>query len=113
MLSSVIRQLRIVGLVEGSSFLLLLGVAMPLKYLAGMPRAVQVVGMAHGVLFIIYLLAIAHAQLTARWPLSRAAALLVASIVPFGTFLMDPCLKRDQHSAAERERVRLAQPHAG
>ena len=52
MSSSVIRQLRIIGLIEGVSFLVLLGIAMPLKYLAGMPRAVSAVGMAHGVLFI-------------------------------------------------------------
>ncbi|MBC8133389.1 MAG: DUF3817 domain-containing protein [Deltaproteobacteria bacterium] len=106
MVSSVIRQLRIVGLVEGSSFLLLLGIAMPLKYLAGMPRAVQIVGMIHGILFIIYLLAIAHAQITVRWPLSRAAGLLVASIVPFGTFIMDPRLKRDQQAALAQETTR-------
>ncbi|MBC8133033.1 MAG: DUF3817 domain-containing protein [Deltaproteobacteria bacterium] len=103
MVSSVIRQLRIVGLVEGVSFLALLGVAMPLKYLAGMPGAVRVVGMIHGVLFLIYLLAIAHAQLTIRWPPSRAFTLFVASLVPFGTFLTEPRLRREQRFALAEE----------
>jgi integral membrane protein len=99
MLSSVIRQLRIIGLVEGVSFLLLLGIAMPLKYLAGLPRMVSVVGMIHGVLFVLYVFAVVHAWITARWPVSRALALLVASVLPFGTFLMDPRLKREQRAA--------------
>ncbi len=99
MLSTVIRQLRIVGLVEGISFLLLLGVAMPLKYLAGMPKAVSLVGMVHGVLFVLYVFAVAHAWITARWPVRRALSLLLASLVPFGTFLTDPRLKREQQAA--------------
>lgn len=99
MLSSVIRQLRIIGLIEGVSFLLLLGIAMPLKYLAGMPKAVSAVGMIHGVLFVLYVFALVHAWITARWPVSRAFALLVASVLPFGTFFMDPRLKREQRLA--------------
>ena len=99
MLSTVIRQLRIVGIVEGISFLLLLGVAMPLKYFAGLPKAVSVVGMVHGVLFVLYVFAVAHAWITARWPVRRALALLLASLVPFGTFLTDPRLKREQQAA--------------
>ena len=51
--------MRLISLVEGVSFLLLLGVAMPLKYLAGIPEVVTVVGAAHGVLFILYALAAA------------------------------------------------------
>ena len=49
-----IRTLRILGNVEGVSYLLLLGVAMPLKYAFGLPLAVKIVGMAHGVLFLAY-----------------------------------------------------------
>lgn len=104
MVSSVIRQLRIVGLIEGASFLVLLGIAMPLKYLAGMPGAVRVVGMIHGVLFLIYLLAIAHAQLTIHWRPSRAVILFVASLVPFGTFVTEPGLRREERLALKQER---------
>jgi integral membrane protein len=94
--SIVIRQLRIVGLAEGVSFLLLLGVAMPLKYLAGLPMAVRIVGMAHGVLFIIYVLALVHAQMTVGWPVRRVLALMLAAILPAGTFVMDGRLRAEQ-----------------
>jgi integral membrane protein len=109
MVSTVIRQLRIVGLIEGVSFLVLLGIAMPLKYLAGMPRAVSVVGMVHGVLFILYALAAFHAWVTARWSLGRGAALVAASVLPFGTFVLDARLRREQNAAtAEESRGRAA-----
>ena len=94
--STVIRQLRVVGLAEGVSFLVLLGIAMPLKYLAGLPMAVRIVGMAHGVLFIIYMLALVHAQMTVGWPARRVLGLFVASILPGGTFVMDGRLRAEQ-----------------
>lgn len=103
MLSTVIRQLRIVGLVEGVSFLVLLGIAMPLKYFAGMPRAVSVVGMVHGVLFIVYAFAAGHAWLTARWSLSRGAGLFAAAVLPFGPFVTDGRLRREQLAAVQAE----------
>ncbi len=90
---------EVVGFVEGISFLLLLGVAMPLKYLAGLPKAVSVVGMIHGVLFVLYVFAVGHAWMTARWPVRRAFILLLASLIPFGTFLTDARLKREQRAA--------------
>jgi hypothetical protein len=49
-------RLRIIGFVEGLSFLILLGIAMPLKYFFGLPETVRVVGMAHGLLFVLYVL---------------------------------------------------------
>src|SRR5262249_12017979 len=60
-LNSAIGRLRLVGYAEGVSFLLLLGVAMPLKYAAGMPEVVFWVGLAHGILFMLYVAAVAHA----------------------------------------------------
>ena len=84
-----VRLLRAVGLVEGVSFLLLLGVAMPLKYLAGVPQAVKVVGWVHGVLFMAYGAALLWTWAAARWPARRAGLALVAALVPFGPFLID------------------------
>jgi integral membrane protein len=85
--------LRIIGLVEGVSYLLLLGVAMPLKYLAGMPMAVTVVGGIHGALFVAFCLVLAWTMYAARWPVGRGVLVFVASIVPFGTFLIDRRMK--------------------
>jgi integral membrane protein len=81
--------LRKVALAEAVSFLLLLGVAMPLKYMAGMPVAVKVAGWIHGALFITFCVALMRTWLGARWPVSRAAMLFVAALLPFGPFVMD------------------------
>jgi integral membrane protein len=99
--ASAIRQLRIVGVIEGSSFLLLLGVAMPLKYLAGMPQAVRLVGMAHGLLWILYLVAAANAAHSLRWRLSRILVVLAASVLPGGPFFIDGWLRGQEKAASE------------
>ena len=84
-----IQFLRRIALLEGGSFLLLLGIAMPLKYLAGLPMAVKVVGWAHGVLFMVFLYALLQVMLKTQWSLARCALVFVASVVPFGPFLLD------------------------
>lgn len=86
--------LRYVALAEGVSFLLLLLVAMPLKYFAGMPAAVQIVGWAHGVLFIALCIVLVYSAIIARWPIARAALVFTASLVPLGPFLIDGRMKR-------------------
>lgn len=96
MLRTPLGRLRLVGLIEGASFLILLGIAMPLKAFAGLPLAVTYVGWAHGVLFMLYAAAIVHVWLAERWPFTRAALAGVASVVPGGPFLMDPSLRREQ-----------------
>lgn len=85
-MSSVVRQLVWIGRLEGASFLLLLGVAMPLKYLAGQPLAVRVLGMAHGVLFLLFLAALWRAADAHGWPRRHVVLGVIASLVPFGTF---------------------------
>lgn len=84
-----VRLFRFLGLAEGLSFLLLLLIAMPLKYMAGMPKAVSVVGMAHGVLFIAYVLLAIRVYAEQDWPPRRLALAWAAAVVPFGTFLFD------------------------
>jgi integral membrane protein len=88
-LTTTIGRLRLVGFLEGVSFLLLLGVAMPLKYFAGRPEAVSVVGMAHGILFLLYLWATLLAALEYKWSWSRSLLVAAASLVPFGPFYAD------------------------
>jgi integral membrane protein len=103
-----LRQLRLVALLEGSSFLILLFVAMPLKYLAGMPLAVRVVGSIHGALFIAFVVALYRAARARDWPRRRSATAFVASILPFGTFVFDASLRREIESlrtVADMERA--------
>lgn len=91
-----IRQLRILGITEGVSFLLLLGIAMPLKYLAGLPQAVRYVGLAHGLLWVLYVAAAVWTGISLRWPLTRTFRVLLASVVPAGPFLIDGWLRRQE-----------------
>ena len=89
-----IKIQRIVGTYEAISYLLLLGLAMPLKYFFGQPLGVQIVGMAHGVLWILYVfLAIAGFVLT-QWSVQTAILLIIASLLPFGPFIADRKLMR-------------------
>jgi len=86
--------LRKIALIEAVSYLVLLGIAMPLKYLADMPLAVRIVGSVHGLLFVIFGVALLRAMFVARWSLGRGALVFVASLIPVATFLIDPKMKR-------------------
>lgn len=88
-LSSTIGRLRLTGIIEGLSFIVLLGIAMPLKYMAGKPEMVSIVGMAHGVLFVLYILFTILAKFQYPWSWKKILLLWVASVVPFGTFYAD------------------------
>lgn len=81
--------LRYVAFAEAISFLLLVGVAMPLKYFASWPLAVKVVGLIHGILFLLFCFALARVMRTAKWSLGRTALIFVAALLPFGPFLVD------------------------
>ena len=84
-----IQTLRVLGNIEGVSYLLLLGIAMPMKYIYGMPVAVKFVGIAHGVLFIAYCLLLALQMRANKWNLLFGIYLFVATLIPFGTFVTD------------------------
>lgn len=98
MLKTPIGRLRAIGLLEGASYLVLLGIAMPLKYFAGVPMAVKVVGWMHGALFILFCAALAHAFLATRLSIFRAGAVFIAALLPFGTFAIDGRLKREDEA---------------
>lgn len=85
----IITRFRSIAIAEGWSFLILLFIAMPLKYLAGMPWAVKMVGWAHGVLFIAYWIMAVPLFTKLKWDLERILGLGLASILPFGTFVME------------------------
>ena len=93
-----LRMLTIVGYIEGISFLLLLGIAMPLKYMMGMPAAVAWVGMAHGILFIAYLVVLLGTTAKVKLPLWAMPSGVVAAVVPFGPFIFDWMLKKSFRS---------------
>lgn len=93
---SAIRHLRVVNLLEGASYALLVMVAMPLKYLAGEPAMVRVVGMLHGLLFVAFVLVLARAALAGRWHLGRAMTAFLWTLVPVvGAIHLDRRLRRE------------------
>lgn len=86
---SELRFLRSIVFLEGVSYLVLVFVAMPLKYFAGIPIAVRVTGGLHGFLFVSFLLALFQTKLEQRWPAREALLLLGASLIPGSLFWLD------------------------
>ena len=98
MLKTTIGRLRAIGLIEAVSFLVLLGIAMPLKYFAGMPQAVTAVGWIHGLLFITFCIALTHAHQEAKWTVWRTGGVLIAALLPFGPFVIDGRLRKEDEA---------------
>jgi integral membrane protein len=96
MLKTPLGRFRLTGIVEGISYILLLVVAMPLKYFADLPMAVTIVGGIHGALFILYILTLAHVYFADKWSFNQGLIALIASVIPLATFYLDAQLKRHQ-----------------
>ena len=95
-----IGRLRLAGFVEGISYLLLLFIAMPLKYFADVPEAVKIVGWIHGLLFIWVVIALLNVMATSKWKFLKSLLAFIASLVPFGTFVLDTHLRKEELGAA-------------
>ena len=80
---------RIVAFLEGISYILLLLIATPIKYLSGNPEYVKLLGMPHGLLFILYMIFAFMLKHDMKWTNSQFGLVLLASIIPFGTFYID------------------------
>lgn len=91
-----LKRLRYIGIIEGFSSLLLFFIAMPLKYIFGLPEFVSVIGMIHGVLFTVYLIVTIQSAIVLKRPLNWIFKVFIASIFPFGPFLIEPGLNREQ-----------------
>ena len=87
--TTLVPLLRRIAYVEGWSYILLLFVAMPLKYLLDQPLAVRLVGAAHGGLFLALVAVLLACWIAHRWSVPRVALVGIASLVPFGTFWAD------------------------
>ena len=94
-----INDLRMVGFAEGTSFLILLFIAMPLKYMADMPMAVRIAGSLHGFLFILYVIALVRCAKQFHWSRAKCFEVFIAAVYPFGPFIQDGKLKEDEKAA--------------
>lgn len=93
MASGALARFRGISLAEGVSYLVLLGIAMPLKYAAGIPSAVRIVGMLHGVLFVAFVVGLALAAKAERWRVNAMVIAMIAALLPFGAFWLERRLR--------------------
>jgi integral membrane protein len=88
-----INIFKIVSLLEGVSYLLLLFIATPIKYLAGNPEYVKMLGMPHGLLFVVYIIMAIMLKFELKWSGKTFGIVCLLSILPFGTFFVGKYLK--------------------
>ncbi|MGC1205134.1 MAG: DUF3817 domain-containing protein [Flavobacteriaceae bacterium] len=86
---SLVNIFRIVAFLEGISYILLLFIATPIKYLSGNPDYVKLLGMPHGLLFMLYIILAFMLKNNMKWTNTQFGWILLASIIPFGTFYID------------------------
>lgn len=89
LLKTTLGRFRIIGFMEGISYLILLFIAVPLKYMWGQPAAVRTFGSVHGFLFVLYILYVFLCKIEYRWSVMKMLILLAISIIPFGNFYAD------------------------
>ncbi|GGF26396.1 DUF3817 domain-containing protein [Echinicola rosea] len=99
----ILNRFRIISYAEGISYLLLLFVAMPLKYTMDMPLAVKYTGWVHGILFILYVYFVFPTRRSLNWTFRRTLFALIASVLPFGPFLFDRKLRQQEHQIEEKD----------
>lgn len=80
---------RLLGRLEGLSFLTLLFVGMPVKYYMHLPVVVKIMGPIHGLLFLAYWAGVFWLASENRWPRKQQIAAYLAAVVPFGTFIFE------------------------
>lgn len=85
-----VGRLRLIGFLEGISLLVLTGIAMPMKYAAGDPALVKLMGPIHGFFFVIFVINALSVGIEYRWKFSEITwKVLLACMIPFGTFYVD------------------------
>ncbi len=93
-----IKVLRVISYLEGISYILLLFIAVPIKYYANDPSLVKLLGMPHGLLFVAYVILSLVNRKEYRWNSKKTLVVLISSVIPFGTFYVDyKYLKTDEH----------------
>jgi integral membrane protein len=101
--NTALKNLTIIGYLEGTSFLLLLCIAMPLKYMMGIPEGVKYIGMAHGILFIAYIVILMVVVNKIKMPLWAMPAGVLGSFLPFGPFVFDHLLKKSLNKSVTKD----------
>ena len=101
--NTAIGRLRLAGISEGISYILLLFIAMPLKYVAQLPSAVWYIGWIHGILFMLFILALIYATITLEWKFKKVLLAFIAALLPFGTFILDKSLRKEERFFSQQK----------
>ncbi|MFA9214338.1 MAG: DUF3817 domain-containing protein [Candidatus Methylacidiphilales bacterium] len=91
----VLKNFKVIAIAEGISFLVLLLIAMPLKYLMQIPEPVKYVGWAHGVLFVLYGILLLQVFIVVKWSFIKTLVAFLVSFIPFGTFWLDARINKE------------------
>lgn len=94
LLSNPLSRLRLIGLLEGCTLVILVAIAVPLRHLAGFPIATRIMGPIHGLAFVLYLVALIDCISGGAWTSREIARGALACLIPFGTFLNDGLIRR-------------------
>lgn len=94
MFKTAINRFRVISYIEGLSYLILLFIAMPIKYIGENPYPVKVVGMTHGILFILFMIFLFEAMRKYSWENRYSIKLFILSIIPFGSFAIEKSVKK-------------------
>jgi integral membrane protein len=86
MLQTSFSRFKVVAFLEGCSFLLF-AITMPLKYKFNMPGPNKIIGMAHGILFLLYMVLLVQVAIAYKWNFKKISLAFIASLLPFGTFI--------------------------
>tara|TARA_Y100000385_G_scaffold199686_1_gene206813 strand:+ start:757 stop:1032 length:276 start_codon:yes stop_codon:yes gene_type:complete len=84
-----IKTLRLISYLEGISYILLIFIAVPIKYYANDPYLVKLLGMPHGLLFVAFVILSLLNSKKYNWSFIKTVIILISSIIPFGTFYVD------------------------
>jgi len=96
-LISNIGRFRLIAFMEGLSYIVLLFIAMPLKYLANEPSMVRIVGGIHGFLCVLFIILMLIVWLEKKWSFKTVVLVFLSSLVPFGTFYIDHKILKPAH----------------
>lgn len=97
-----LRRMRLASLFEGTTLVMLVCLAMPLKYMAGYPAATQIVGSVHGFAFLIYVWVVINTVSGGGWRTTEVLRLLISAFIPFGAFFNIGFLRRKAAAVAAK-----------
>jgi integral membrane protein len=103
--NTLLGRFRRISIIEGISYLVLLFIAMPIKYIAGIPEVVKYTGWIHGLLFVDYVIVLIRVMYGLKWSLGRGIITFIASLIPFGAFIIDKRLVEEERLLLEEQSV--------